>query len=550
MYDDENTYISKRQERGINYAVSIASGNYRSERLERSSVFRKTFAQYSVQSKKFFSKGQYQWDDKNWGGVPVDYDSSKRVLYVDNSDAHTMVIGATGSKKSRLVVMPAVELLGAAGESMIICDPKAEIYNHTADSLQHRGYQIGILNFRDPETGDCWNVLHIPYQKFLEGEIDKACEYINDAAISLMPAYSKDPYWDFSSRDLFVGLTLLLFYFCKDRQLPLEYVNIQSVLDIRMSLFQKMDTEDIMKNNLWREIEKYKLVKTKLIGTVECPQRTMACILSTFDQHLSCFSLQPQIIDLLSSTTLEVEQVGFKKIAIFLILPDEKTTYHKLVSIFIKQIYEQLIDNAQGACMDGRYPTRVNFVLDEFSSLPIISDFPQMITASRSRNLRFILIVQSKHQLQQRYGDETETIFSNCGNWMFLFTRELALLQEISILAGKKNNKPLISVSDLQHLDKETGECLVFSGRCYPYFSHLADIDLLAGKPYKRLKIKTRNKSKTISINWFQQELMEKKEEREEDEEKTEQELVDIQEELEKKSDESFGANGNGDENE
>lgn len=549
MYDDENAYISKRQERSINYAVAIGPGNYRSERLERSTVFRKTFAQYSIQSKKFFSKGQYRWDDKNFGGVPVDYDSAKSVLYVDNSDAHTMVIGSTGSKKSRLIVMPTVELLGVAGESMIICDPKAEIYNHTAFSLQQKGYQIGILNFRNPETGDCWNVLRIPYQKFLEGEIDKACEYINDAAISLMPAYSRDPYWDFSSRDLFVGLTLLLFYFCKDRQLPLDYVNIQSVLDFRMSLFQKMDTEDIMKNNLWQEIEKYKLVKTKLIGTVECPQRTMACILSTFDQHLSCFSLQPQIIDLLSSTTLEFEQAGFKKIAIFLILPDEKTTYHKLVSIFIKQIYEQLIDNAQRVCDDGRYPTRVNFVLDEFSSLPVISDFPQMITASRSRNLRFVLIVQSKHQLQQRYGDETETIFSNCGNWLFLFTRELALLQEISILAGKKNNEPLISVSALQHLDKETGECLVFSGRCYPYFSHLADIDLLTDKPYKRLKIEKRDESEMIPIGWLQQELLKKRGERE-DEGKMEQELTDIQKELEKKLDEIFGENNSGDEDE
>ena len=143
-------------------------------------------------------------------------------------------------------------------------------------------------------------------------------------------------------------------------------------------------------------------------------------------------------------------------------------------------MYENLIENAFKLTPDNHFDVRVNFVLDEFSSLPMISDFPQMISASRSRNIRFMLVVQSKHQLRQRYESETDTIMSNCTNWMFLTSRETELLREISELGGYtgNNNDRLISISQLQHLDKDKGECLVFTGRKYPYISSLPDIDV------------------------------------------------------------------------
>lgn len=183
---------------------------------------------------------------------------------------------------------------------------------------------------------------------------------------------------------------------------------------------------------------------------------------------------------MLSRSTFNLHDIGFGRDAIFLIMPDEKSTYHKIIAIFLKQMYEILIDNAFKMTRNNRFPVRVNFVLDEFSSLPPIPDMPQMITASRSRNIRFTLIVQSKHQLRQRYKEETETIMSNCANWMFLTSRETELLRELSDLGGvtSANNEPLISISRLQHLNKDEGECLIFSGRKHPYLATLPDIDL------------------------------------------------------------------------
>jgi hypothetical protein len=123
-------------------------------------------------------------------------------------------------------------------------------------------------------------------------------------------------------------------------------------------------------------------------------------------------------------------------------------------------------------------PIRINYVLDEFSSLPKISDFPAMISAARSRNIRFNLIIQSKHQLMERYGNEAETIQSNCINWIFLTSRELPLLEYISALCGNRisGTKPLLTVSELQRFNKNEGEVLILSGRKRPFKGNLPDI--------------------------------------------------------------------------
>ena len=126
-----------------------------------------------------------------------------------------------------------------------------------------------------------------------------------------------------------------------------------------------------------------------------------------------------------------------------------------------------------------------------------------MISASRSRNIRFILVVQSKHQLKQRYKEETNTIMSNCSNWMFLTSRETELLREISELSGTtgKNHEPLISISRLQHLDKERGECLIFNGRKYPYIALLPDIDMYDHKEYEVIKLPIRKEKAKINTS-------------------------------------------------
>lgn len=488
---ENNSYTKETGERRSTKAYyedySSKSGrNDNKGRFERTDAFRSGFSRYDMISGEVHPGSLSKWNAPNYSGFPMDYDKNSRCIYMDGSDGHCLLIGATGSKKSRLVVMPTVRLLAASGEAMIVCDPKGEVYRRTADYLEKHDYDIRAIDLRDPEKGDGWNILSVPYSLYLSGDIDKACEFINDITANLIPITSNDPFWDYSARDMLFGLALLLFKICKEKQQPADLVNMRSLLKLRSELFSSTSSTRITNSPLWRYAKADELIRARLQGTVVCPSDTMSCIISVFDQHMSSFSLQPKMVGLLSHSSFDLNDIGFAKTAVFLIMPDEKTIYHQIIAIFIKQMYELLIDNAYKNTRDYRFPTRVNFLLDEFTSLPKMTDMPQMITASRSRNIRFMLVIQSKHQLKQRYAEEAETIMSNCSNWLFLTSKETELLREISELSGVTgtSREPLISVSRLQHLDKEAGECLIFSGRKYPYFSYLPDIDEYDGNDY------------------------------------------------------------------
>jgi len=419
-----------------------------------------------------FKKRYSRW--KIWGGPLY---SDGHIAYVDTSDSHSLVIGSTGSKKTRLIAMPTLQILTKAGESFVVTDPKGELYDRTYNLLEENGYDIFLINLRNPSTGSCWNPLYLPYKLFKTDDMvnmDKARELFDDLARNIIPiTNSKDPFWESSAQDFLLGLFELLFKNSSNE----DEINLRSVCLLRAHAM----SSGLIKENYFSEIDKNSFEYVCLSGTVEAPDRTHSSILSVFDQHMRIFSSQDALIQLLSSNDIDFSMLGNKKTALFLIMPDEKTTYHKLISVFIKQCYEQLILEAQ-AKKNRTLPIRVNFVLDEFSSLPTIVDFPAMITAARSRNIHFNLIIQSEHQLVARYHDEAQTIKGNCNNWLFLTSRETSLLEEISQLAGDKTKDiPLISISKLQRLDKNRGQVLIFHGRSYPYVSTLADISKYAG---------------------------------------------------------------------
>ncbi|MCM1237072.1 MAG: type IV secretory system conjugative DNA transfer family protein [Ruminococcus flavefaciens] len=460
----------------------------------------KSFHEYSLKRHRIISKKAEEariWEEGE-AGVPLAWNKAEGTVAVDHRDSHTMVIGPTGSKKSRLVAMPLVHLLGSARESMIIADPKAEIYNRTASYLQEQNYKIFVLNLRSPMHGNCWNPLAIPYDFFCNGEIDKAYEFVNDIAENLIQSEKSqsEPFWDNSAGSLFFGLVLLLFKYCRDYKKGREYIHIGNVIRLRRILFEK----NMNATRLWKYAQSDAYISSALIGTVGTAKDTQAGILSTFDQKVRMFSIQPNLMDMLSVNSIDFDEVGSRPTAVFLIVPDEKTGYHRLVSLFIKQSYEYMIHRAQyevetKGFQVGRLENRVNYILDEFSSLPTIKDFPAMITAARSRNIRFTLIIQSKHQLIQRYEKEAETIQTNCNNWIFFTSKELQLLEELSSMCGKTSSsppKPILSVSLLQRLDKESGEALLMCDRFQPCITRLPDIDFYDNRQFGRVVVRKR----------------------------------------------------------
>lgn len=510
--------------------------------VESETVFKRGLDQFNLKTKTFARSKKPVYAENWMGGFPMFYDSNKNIVYYDWSDSHALVFGSTGSKKSRLIVMPTVHMLAAAGESMIISDPKAEIFQRSSEYLSRKGYEIYVINLRTPELGNAWNPLYIPYCFYKSGEIDKACELVNDIAYNLTLAdiSLKDPFWDYSAGDLLSGLILLLFKYCKLNNLSDQSVNIENLLQLRQELF---DEKAKREHPLWKIAMEDTVIASALVGTKTALERTKASILCTFDEKIRFLAMSNSLIGMLSDNDFDISSIRYKKSAIYLIVPDEKTTYHRIVSMFIKQSYEYLIYKSYTSIDTQHAFLRINYILDEFSSLPPIKDFPAMISAARSRNIRYMLVIQSQHQLASRYADEAQTILANCMNWYFLTSREVNLLENISALCGTDDKgKPLFPVYNLQRLNKEKGECLILSGRLKPFLSQLADIDDYDKKQYKTVPLKIRESSREKKLSFAGEKSPADSLKTPTTDTLEHSDSQDIQKELERKFDELFGS--------
>lgn len=419
------------------------------------------------------------------GGTPLVYD--KEAAYVDNGESHTLVIGATGSGKTQGIINPTVQMLIKGRESMIISDPKGEIYHDNSGIMRELGYQIIILNFRDPQKGNCWNPYHLPYKYQKEGNFDKANELLNDLSLNIVvDGQGNDPFWQNSAASYLTGLSLALF-----EDAPEEEININSVNLMMTTGEDKYGASNYLKEYFHAK-DPASPACVNALGTVDAPNETKGGVVSVLKDKVKTLAVTKNLSEMLSKSDFDMDSIGEKPTAVFMIIQDEKTTYHSLATIFVKQCYEALINVAQQH--GGKLPVRTNFLLDEFANMPKFKDITTMVTAARSRQIRFTFIIQNFAQLKQNYGDhDAETIRGNCGNLIYLLTGELSALEEISKLCGdklvrvgkdkKEETRPLVTVSELQRMKPD--EIILIKQRCAPFRGKLKmdwDTDFGFGK--------------------------------------------------------------------
>lgn len=405
----------------------------------------------------------------------------KNEIYVDDGESHSLIIGSTGSGKTRRLVLPLINILARAGQSIVVTDPKGELYAKTNNLFKSLNYNVISINLRNPSEGNAWNPLSIPYEFYNKpGLRDKAIELIYDLGLNIFfdkTNKNSDPFWERSASNYFSGLVLALFEDASEKE-----INLNSVINMSEKGQEKFGINSNYIKEYFALKDKTNISYTSASGTVNAPNETRGGILSVFEQKLTIFSSKVELSKMLSYSDFTMSEIGTQKTAVFIIMQDEKSTYHPLVSAFIKQCYEVLIGTAQEH--EGILPIRTNFVLDEFANLPPITDMSNMITAARSRNIRLNLIIQGAEQLNAQYGKETaEVIKGNCSNWFFLVSKELQLLKDLSELCGiteeqiginKFRERPLITVSQLQRL--KTGEILIRRDREHPFRANLPDI--------------------------------------------------------------------------
>lgn len=438
--------------------------------------------------------GFSQSAEKKKDGVPVRavYDKKKGLQVNLASPMHALIIGSTGSGKTTTFINPMIQILGAsdAGSSMIMTDPKGELFQLHSGFLKERGYQVMVLDLRDTYESYRWNPLgdiYDRYQLYIEagkgiyirndapensglelqddlekfGEewyeyqgqgyadrrelitvvkikkqkiYDELYEDLNDLVGVLCPIESKDdPVWEKGARSIVMATLLAML---EDSENP--------ELGMTKDKFNFYNLNKAMSNseNNFEELKNYFAGRPMTSRCVTLSRQVLSAADSTLSSYMSiAFDKLNMFNDeglcaLTSNTDIDPNCFADEKTALFLKIPDEKDTRHGLASMFILCIYKALIKKAS-AREDLSLPRNVYFILDEFGNMPQINKFDKMITVGRSRKIWFNMVVQSYAQLNNVYGDTVANIIkSNCGMKMFIGSNDIETCKEFSELCG------------------------------------------------------------------------------------------------------------------
>lgn len=390
-------------------------------------------------------------------GIPMMYDENN--LYIKDDEAHTLVIGSTGSGKTQSTMLPQLRLAVKAQESFIVHDVKGEIYDILSGELKKQNYNTIVINLDNPTLGNNYNPLSLPYELYKNGQKDKTIELLENVGYYFCcnETFNAniDPFWNNSATSLFIGLALYLFDNAKE-----EEVNISSLLNL-VSEFDKLSEEV-------KKYDKTSPTYINLSNIILAPNETKGSILSVFIQNMRLFVSRETLLKMLSSSNFDMTNIQKDKTALF-IISNNKSTSRRLIPLIIEECYYAAINTNDKT-------RRLNVVIDDFENLIPIKDFNNMLTLARSFNIKFSIFIRSILELRNTYGAEgTEILKMVFGNIVYLLANDTETLEDISKLCGnqqtEKGIEPLITVEDLKLLNNF--EAVILIPRINPIKSKL-----------------------------------------------------------------------------
>ena len=441
-------------------------------------------------------------------GVPARAVLNKKGVLEGNfkPGVHALVIGATGSGKTTTFISPMIQLIGATncGSSMIMTDPKGELFDLHSKFLEDRGYKVLVLDLRDTYSSSRWNPLepiwdayqeyanagknirmHLdsmddypdlrrmngdakPGQRWAEWNgcaytdlthcrddislarqkiYDELFEDLQDLVGGLIPIENeKDPLWERGARSIVTATCLAMLEDSENPELGMTKEKF-NLFNVNKALGNSDDNYRVLKDYFegrGKLSQAYQLSRQVLTA----PEATLGSYMSiTFDK-MSIFN-DRGLCGLTSATDIRAEDFPFEKTALFLKIPDEKDTRHFLASLFILSTYKKLIKVATG--LPGQtLPHNIYFIMDEFGNMPKIDKFGQMITVGRSRKIWFSMVVQSFVQLTNVYGKEVaDIVIGNCGVKMFIGSNDTETCKMFSEMCGNMTVKTTSTSSSL-----------------------------------------------------------------------------------------------------
>lgn len=342
---------------------------------------------------------------------------------------NVLVIGGSGSGKTRFFVKPNLMQMHS---SYCVTDPKGTIVLECGKMLEDNGYEIKILNTINFKKSMKYN----PFA-YLRSEKD-ILKLVQTIIANTKGEGEKagEDFWVKAEKLYYTALIGYIFY-----EAPREEKNFATLLDMIDASEVREDDETYMNpiDRLFEALEKkesthfavkqYK--KYKLAAG-----KTAKSILISCGARLAPFDIQ-ELRDLMSEDELELDTLGDRKTALFVIISDTDDTFNFVVSIMYSQLFNLLCDKADDV-YGGRLPIHVRCLLDEFANIGLIPKFEKLIATIRSREISASIILQAQSQLKAIYKDNADTIVGNCDSTLFLGGKEKTTLKELSETLGKE----------------------------------------------------------------------------------------------------------------
>ena len=341
---------------------------------------------------------------------------------IDTGDVHTLMIGAAGVGKTAYWLYPCIEYACASGMSFLSTDTKGDVMRNYGEIAKGYGYNISVIDLRNPTRSNGNNLLHLvnkymdlysanPDELVYKAKAEKYAKIISKTIIlSGMDAssFGQNAYFYDAAEGLLTATILLVAEFCEPskRHIVSVFKIIQELLapskDKKKNQFQQL--MELLPND-----HKAKWFAGAALNTAE---QSMASVMSTALSRLNAF-LDSELEQLLCfDTEIDAEKFCSEKSAIFLIMPEENPNTFFMISLIIQQLYREILAVADE--QGGKLKNRCVFFCDEFGTLPKIESAEMMFSASRSRRLQIVPIIQSFAQLEKNYGKEgAEIIIDN-----------------------------------------------------------------------------------------------------------------------------------------
>lgn len=342
---------------------------------------------------------------------------------------NVLVIGGSGSGKTRFYVKPNLMQMHS---SYCVTDPKGTILIECGKMLEKNGYVIKVLNTINFKKSMKYN----PFA-YLKSEKD-ILKLVQTIIANTKGEGEKagEDFWVKAEKLYYTALIGYIFY-----EAPKEEKNFTTLLDMIDASEVREDDENYMNpiDRLFEALEKRKPThfavkqykKYKLAAG-----KTAKSILISCGARLAPFDIQ-ELRDLMCEDELELDTLGDRKTALFVIISDTDDTFNFVVSIRYSQLFNLLCDKADDK-YGGRLPVHVRFLLDEFANIGLIPKFEKLIATIRSREISASIILQAQSQLKAIYKDNADTIVGNCDSTLFLGGKEKTTLKELSETLGKE----------------------------------------------------------------------------------------------------------------